>query len=246
MIQDGLQEVKQEMDAFLMAGQSNMSGRGILGEVPPIDNRQCYMLRMGRWQLLGEPVNQDRGPAAEFACGCCLATSFADCYQKATGRKVGMIPCADGGTTIGQWQPGEANFDHAIFQTQLAARSAHVKGILWHQGESDCKDASLETYVERFKVMISAMRKQLGNENLPVILGELSVDIPKNPRWKITPEHIEWMHANFRQIVQEVPNTVLVSSEGLVLNPDGIHFNSASLRILGERYFAAYKENFMK
>jgi hydroxymethylpyrimidine/phosphomethylpyrimidine kinase len=75
----------------------------------------------------------------------------------------------------------------------LAARSAHVKGILWHQGESDCKDASLETYVERFKVMISAMRKQLGNENLPVILGELSVDIPKNPRWKITPEHIEKM-----------------------------------------------------
>jgi len=244
MIKDGLQEAKQEIDAFLLIGQSNMSGRGFLSEVPPIDNRQCYMLRMGRWQILGEPVNQDRGPAAEFPCGCCLATSFADTYQKEIGRKVGVIPCADGGTTISQWQPGEANFDHAVFQTKLAARSAYIKGILWHQGESDCKDTSLETYVERFKIMITEMRKQLGDETLPVIIGELSVDIPKNPRWKITPTQIERMNANFRQIVREIPNCALASSEGLTLNPDGIHFNSVSLRVFGKRYFKAYKENF--
>ncbi len=36
MIKDGLQEVNFEIDSFLMIGQSNMSGRGILGEVPPV------------------------------------------------------------------------------------------------------------------------------------------------------------------------------------------------------------------
>lgn len=244
MIKDGLQEVNFEIDSFLMIGQSNMSGRGILGEVPPIDNRQCYMLRMGRWQIMGEPVNPDRGPAAEFQCGCCLATSFADTYQKTTGRKVGLIPCADGGSKISQWQPGEVLFDHAVFQAGLAARSSNIKGILWHQGESDCNDRNLETYVDSFKTMITQMRKLLGKDDLPVVLGELSRDIPKTARWQIAPEHIDRMHANFAQIVKEVPNCALVSSEGLTLNPDGIHFNAASLRVFGERYFEVYKDHF--
>ncbi len=52
------------------------------------------------------------------------------------------------------------------------------------------------------------------------------------------------MHANFAQIVKEVPGCALVSSEGLTLNSDGIHFNAASLRVFGERYFEVYKDHF--
>ncbi len=244
MIKDGLRSAGNDIDSFLMAGQSNMSGRGILGTVPPIENRECLMLRMGRWQIMGEPVNPDRGPAAEFAPGVCLATSFADAYQKETGRRTGLIPCADGGTKICQWQPGEANFDHAVFQTRLAMRTSSLRAILWHQGESDCYGEDLETYVDGFKTMITEMRRQIGDETLPVLIGELSRDIPKTARWNMTPETIDRMHANFAQIVREVPRCALVSSEGLTLNPDGIHFDAPSLRIFGERYFAVYKETF--
>lgn len=242
MIKDGISAVDFEVDAFLMIGQSNMSGRGDIGSVPPIENRDCLMLRMGRWQIMGEPVNPDRGPAAEFAPGVCLATSFADAYQKKTGRRTGLIPCADGGTTIKQWAPGGALFDHAVFQTLLAGRNSNIKGILWHQGESDCKNS--DDYVARFTTMIQEMRRQLGDEKLPVILGELSREIPKTERWGITDGEIEKMNENFRQIVREVPGCALVSSEGLTLRTDGIHFDGPSLRTFGLRYFDAYIENF--
>ncbi len=242
MIKDGISAVNFEVDAFLMIGQSNMSGRGDIGSVPPIENRDCLMLRMGRWQIMGEPVNPDRGPAAEFAPGVCLATSFADAYQKKTGRKTGLIPCADGGTTLAQWEPGGVLFDHAAFQTLLAARSANIKGILWHQGESDCKNC--DDYVERFSVMIQALRQKLGDETVPVILGELSREIPKTERWGITDAHIEKMNGNFKKIVEIVPRCALTSSEGLTLRTDGIHFDGPSLRTFGLRYFDAYIENF--
>ena len=50
----------QKITSFLMAGQSNMAGRGALDDVTPIENPLCYMLRMGRWQTMREPINPDR------------------------------------------------------------------------------------------------------------------------------------------------------------------------------------------
>lgn len=51
MIKDGITK-KEKICSFLMIGQSNMAGRGEFGEVEPISNNKCFMLRMGRWQLM--------------------------------------------------------------------------------------------------------------------------------------------------------------------------------------------------
>ena len=131
MIKDGINRIDSEMVSFLMIGQSNMAGRGELGDVPPIDNDDLYMLRMGRWQKHSEPVNPDRPiTEGEFHSGISLASSFADDYSKYFGRKTGLIPCADGGTSISQWMPGEILFDHAVFMTKLAKRTSTLGGIL--------------------------------------------------------------------------------------------------------------------
>ena len=66
------------MKAFLMIGQSNMAGRGDFGEVPPIENPNCFMLRNGRWIPMSEPINPDRSPFIYFHSGIGLAASFAD------------------------------------------------------------------------------------------------------------------------------------------------------------------------
>ena len=60
MIVDGLGKDLDSITSFLMIGQSNMAGRGDFGEVEPISNPMCYMLRMGRWQRMSEPINPDR------------------------------------------------------------------------------------------------------------------------------------------------------------------------------------------
>ena len=240
MILDGLNENTNTMTSFLMIGQSNMAGRGDFGEVERIDNADCYMLRMGRWQKMSEPINPDRAIFdVEFHSGINLCASFADRYAKHFHKKIGLIPCADGGTRILQWQPGGLLFDHAVLMTRLAMRTSNFGGILWHQGESDCNDDNFSLYKERAICMITEIRRALHAEDLPFIFGELSEDISQ--RWNLGDYPVR-MNSIFREIQSEIPNCRLVSSKGLSLKPDGLHFNSTSLREFGNRYFDAYLE----
>jgi len=124
-----------------------------------------YMLRMGRWQKMSEPINPDRAIFhGYFHSGISLCASFADRYAKHFHKKIGLIPCADGGTNILQWQPGELLFDHAVCMTKLAMRTSNFGGILWHQGESDCNAADFLLYKERAINMITEIRRALQAE----------------------------------------------------------------------------------
>lgn len=222
-----------------MLGQSNMAGRGDLGQVKPIRNPLCYMLRMGRWQPMCEPVNPDRGIfEGLYRSGVSLAASFADSYARHFQAPVGLIPCADGGTQISQWLPGQLLYDHAVMQTKLAQRTSNLKAILWHQGESDCiSDETVEAYWERLLTVITQLRKDLNAGDVPVILGELPWRIGE--KWK-TQGREEKLNAILRQLALEIPNCAIASSQGLTMKPDGVHFNSEACREFGKRYFEAY------
>ncbi|MBR2907476.1 MAG: sialate O-acetylesterase [Clostridia bacterium] len=239
IIQDGLQTADGVVRSFLMIGQSNMAGRGEFDEVEPIKNKSCLMLRMGRWQTMSEPINPDRRVLGKkLHSGIGLAASFADEIAKATGERIGLIPCADGGTRIAQWMPGEILYDHALFMAQLAKRSSTLAGIIWHQGESDCHtDEEMLAHRQCFTEMITALRKELGAEDLPLIIGELSEH--PGEKWGLEDRPAR-MNVQYREIAAELPNCAVVSSEGLVLKADGIHFDSASLREFGRRYAEAY------
>ena len=238
MIQDGIKKTEVLLDSVLMLGQSNMAGRGDFGQVKPIRNPMCYMLRMGRWQPMCEPVNPDRAIFdGKFRSGISLAASFADEYAKATQRPVGLIPCADGGTTISQWLPGELNYDHALMQAKLAMRTSRLTAILWHQGESDCiRDEDVAAYRGRFHQVITSLRRDLGRPDLPVIIGELHRNIGEN--WKTQGRETQ-LNAILNDLTRELPYCAIASSEGLHVKPDGIHFDSESCRAFGKRYFQA-------
>ena len=237
---DGISSVEQKITSFLMIGQSNMAGRGDFGEVPEIENDSCYMLRMGRWQPMSEPVNCDRQIfKGSFHSGVCLATSFADNLQKKTGSPIGLIPCADGGTSIEQWMPGEVLFDHAVMTTNLAKRTSNFGGILWHQGENNCGDFDPDDYKKKLITMMTELRAILGAEKKPLLIGELSENIGENYSWgKITPE----VNRLFHKIADELPYCGVVSSKDLTMKADGIHFDSVALREFGRRYFEKYIE----
>ena len=238
-IQDGIENINIKPSSFLMAGQSNMAGRGDFGEVAEIRNPLCYMLRMGRWQPMSEPINPDRAVfGIRFHSGISPAASFADCYTKEFGLPVGLIPCADGGAGIAEWLPGELLFEHAVMQCNLAKKTSDIKGILWHQGESDCKNISdFNAYENRLIEVINALRKEIGDKNLPVLIGEISYEISQS--WKMESRNIEF-NKRLPEIIRKIPNSVIVSSKGLALKSDGIHFTSKSCREFGERYFKAY------
>jgi hypothetical protein len=96
--------------------------------------------------------------------------------------------------------------------TKLAQRTSRLAGILWHQGESDCgSEEMLLTYKERFTAMITAMRKELGAEELPLIIGELSEDLKEKYNQE---DRVKRLNVIFREIARELPNTA-VSLQGI-------------------------------
>ena len=133
--------------SFLMVGQSNMAGRGNVAEVKRIvHDGKLLMLRNCKWIGMREPINYDR----HFS-GVSLAASFAECVLEELlpadeEAKVGLIPAADGGSSLYDWRIGGALYENAVFLTRMAMKNSTLAGIIWHQGEAECGGKRYETY----------------------------------------------------------------------------------------------------
>jgi hypothetical protein len=220
--------------SFLMIGQSNMAGRGFLKDVPPIYDEHIKMLRNGRWQTMTEPINCDR-PIA----GVGLAASFAAAWRLHNQEcDIGLIPCADGGTSLDDWTVGGALFDHAVQQAKLAQRISQLDGVLWHQGENDSFGGRAGRYVEKFSVIVEALRRELDSPHVPLVIGGLGDYLPDG---RYGAYFSEYTLANkaLHEYAGSVPNCYYVTASGLTANPDQLHFDAASQRKFGIRYFEA-------
>lgn len=220
--------------SFLLIGQSNMAGRGFLNEAPEIDTSRIFTLRNGRWQPMFRPINPDRS----FS-GTSLAESFAEAYAKKYNVDVGLICCADGGTKLNQWEKGSILFENAVNQAKLAKRTSVIKGILWHQGESDCDLELRTTYAERLKVFIKDLREATDLYDIPFMVGGLGDylslynDITKN---------YHYINDAFQSVAKSDETVGFVSAKGLGANPDNLHFNAKSLYEFGLRYFDEFEK----
>ena len=220
--------------SFLLIGQSNMAGRGFPNEVDPIPTKDIYVLRNGRWWPMYVPVNPDR-----VKSGINLAESFAYRYlQDHSGVQVGLIPCADGGTSLNQWAPDGVLFDHAVMMSTLAQRTSQIRGILWHQGESDCADELYPLYEEKCTRIMNELRRRLGLENTPLLLGALGDYLLQYKKDMTNYVHV---NAALEEMARKLPNTGFVSAVGLGANPDNLHFSAAALRAFGERYYEVFQ-----
>ena len=220
--------------SVLLVGQSNMAGRGFASEVAPIVSDKIKVLRNGRWQNMYTPVNCDR----PFS-GVCLAESFAKRYSEEKGVTVGLIPCADGGTSIDQWQTGGLLFDHAVYQARLASRTSNIVAILWHQGESDCSAEKYPVYEEKLRVVLDELARQAGLTDVPILIGGLGDFLADCPHDKSLVNYGR-INAALENIAATREMTGFVSAVGLGANPDNLHFNAASLREFGERYYEVF------
>ncbi len=217
--------------SFLLIGQSNAGGRGFPEEVEAISDDRIFVLRNGRWRKMYVPANADR-----VTSGICLIESFALRYAEEKGVEVGIIPCADGGSCLDQWQEGSLLFDHACFMASLANRTSTIAGVLWHQGESDCYDERYPLYEEKLTKIFAAFRKKLDLYDVPFLVGGLGdylKDCPRSPKY----QNYVYVNEALRSYAAKTPMTGFVSAEGLGANPDNLHFSAKALRQFGLRYY---------
>lgn len=220
-----------DLQLFLLIGQSNMAGRG---QVTPADGQthpRIFMLdKTNAWVPAQDPVHFDKPKVA----GVGLCSEFARrAAAEAPQAKIGLLPCAFGGTTLEQWKPGGDLYTNAVARTRAALKNGSLAGILWHQGEGDCAPQKRTTYPARFAAMIAQLRSDLGANDVPVIVGQLGT---------FNASYLPF-NAMLPQVTNAVPRCALVSSEGLGANSDNVHFSREALIEFGARYFKAYEQN---
>lgn len=231
---------KEQFHLFLLAGQSNMAGRGIVEEQDrTVHPRVLTLTKDNTWAPAVDPIHFDKSVA-----GVCLGRTFGITIADASPDiTVGLIPCAAGGSPISSWEPGGYHaqtkshpYDDAIARARVAMQAGTLKGILWHQGESDSNEKKAGAYGEKLEALVARFRKDLDAPELPFVVGQLGI-FEQRP-WSDGRKQVD---AAQRHLAETVPRTVFVPSAGLTPNPDLVHFDAASLREFGKRYAAAYQ-----
>ena len=214
-------DAQGNMDLYLLIGQSNMAGRGVLTDSNRVSADGIFKLDAdGEWQAAEEPIHFDKPSIA----GAGLAASFARAMaDRRTGVPIGLIPCAVGGTSINRWVESGDLWSNAVARTRIALRSGTLKGILWHQGEGDCSASAAPAWGAKFEGMIASFRREFGP--VPFVAGELGRYL-SNTGWPVINAHLHALEG-------KVPAYRVASSEGLTPNSDNVHFNTESLREFG-------------
>ena len=139
---------------FVLAGQSNMAGRGSLDEaaaVPPdprvvvfspVDDKEV-------WHPATDPLHPDtNGRKAGVGPGMAFAHELLRLAPR-IAPSIGLVPCAYGGSELARWEEGGDLFAAAVARVRRCMAEGDatdvIAGVLWHQGESDCCDAALAT-----------------------------------------------------------------------------------------------------
>ena len=224
---------------FLLAGQSNMAGRGTVADVDRVPHPRVRMFtRDLRWVPAVDPMHFDK-PTAAVGPGRTFALTLAEADP---GARVGLIPTAVGGSPITAWEPGilyketgAYPWDEALKRTRAALPDGELKAILWHQGESDGNAEAAPLYEARLRSLITRFRAEFGTPALPFIIGQLG-RFDGRP-WNDGYTQVDAAH---RRVAAEVPGVAFVLSDGLKDGGDSLHFSADSARELGRRYAVAY------
>ncbi|TVU06935.1 hypothetical protein EJB05_46972 [Eragrostis curvula] len=222
---------------FLLAGQSNMAGRGVApSPLPPPFRPHPRVLRLTasrRWVTAAPPLHADidthkacgLGPAMPFAHRLLLDAASSDLV-------LGLVPSAVGGTRIWMWDRGQPLYEAAVARARAAvdAGGGTLGAVLWFQGESDTIElADATAYGGRMERLVNDFRADLGVPNLLFIQVGLASG-----------------EGNYTDIVREtqrnikVPNVILVDAMGLPLRDDELHLSTEAQLQLGDMLAQAY------
>jgi sialate O-acetylesterase len=242
-------------DLWILAGQSNMQGVGNLdGRVSAPDPR-VSMLAMDRsWRLAEEPLHtlpespdsvhfKEESPEQRAQAihghkhgtkGAGLGLPFARAMVERTGRPVGLVCVAHGGTSMEQWDPAKKDEGGASLYgsmlLSLAAAGGKVRGVLWYQGESDARRGPADVFEDKFVEFVEAVRADCGDPNLPFLFVQIGRFVTGGADAGV------WHFIRTEQLASEqrLENCLLVSAMDVQLD-DPIHAGTGGLARLGVR-----------
>jgi hypothetical protein len=237
-------EDETALDLFLLVGQSNMKGRGLIDPKPVTNKRNLFFHpKQQQWYVSRDPLhsagtpdlidgsdNAGTGPGMSFAM-----TLLEKCPEMA----IGLIPAAVGGAPIDSYKT--TLYDRSLMLLQGARKKSalkmEIKAILWLQGESDATESGYVTYEEKLLDLVDRYRKELKNPELPFIACTIGSFIYPHKRFTRSRE--------INKILLGLPSkrkhTACIDARDLtVTTGDKLHYCKDAQIEIGKRFAAAY------
>ena len=241
----------EHYDLYLLAGQSNMDGRGAANDLPAerqaeSDKAIIYYRNLiggtDGWKKLAPgysfaPKKGNSLPSKTFGPEIGFAEEM---LKNSPNTPLALVKGSRGGTNIQiDWNPGKAGdpqsqgphyrtllgtFKLATDALETDNHTFTLKGILWHQGESNRKMSS-ENYQSRLEELIDRFRQDLNAPDLPIVIGEVYDNGQRDKT-----------RAAIQATATASKTVALVTSEGTTTSDPGTHFDTKSLLLIGRRY----------
>jgi len=235
-----LPDDNDQLDIFLLIGQSNMKGRGVM-PAQAANDPQIAMMHKGtdQWFVARHPLHLVGDPQTfkgHDNAGVGPGLSFAETViRHRPSTRIALVPCAVGGSRIGVWGKGARLYEDAVRRATLALENGpegktRFAGALWLQGESDAREERLPLYADALADLVKNLRADLNSPELPFIavtIGEMRDDHELREKINLIlldlPEHVE--------------HTAAVDARDLKGHiGDNVHFDTATQNEIGRRF----------
>ncbi|KAL8494512.1 hypothetical protein ACS0TY_025353 [Phlomoides rotata] len=231
--------LSQQKNIFILAGQSNMAGRG--QEICTYCKPGPNILKLNpalQWEEARDPLHKgiDKNKTEGVGPGMPFATRLLE--LKPGYGVIGLVPCASGGTSLAWWQK-DSNYENLYVNLIERSRASLKEGgviraLLWYQGEADSASVVTSIYGEKFKKFVSDVRTDLQLPNLPVIQVAINKRLDQ-----------EDSEIRKQQLGVKFPNVVTVDAKGSsYILADSIHLDTAGATHVGQMLAEAFVNNF--
>jgi hypothetical protein len=164
----------------------------------------------------------------------------ADFLATRPGDRIVFVPGAVGGTSFWnkRWNPGDDLYENlvALTRTVLAAHPTwRLRAMLFQGFETDGSNAmDPATFRDALARLIESVRRDLSAAQLPIVFGELPAGFVA-----AFPERVA-IRDEVLRAPEAFPYTAVASSRTPVAaEDDGLHYSTAGLLAIGERYAPA-------
>ena len=252
---------------YIAYGQSNMEGNATnFTDKDRAEHPRVKMFATTECASLGRSTIGEMYPAIPPMFKCNAGLSVADWFGRdmadsLPGVTIGIIPVAQGGTSIRLFDPDDyknylnslgpndqwlvngakayGNDGNAMARIIEVAKKAQemgvIKGIIFHQGETD---PGMSNWEEIVKKSYEYILSQLGlkAEETPFVAGEMIDKCVDNNN---QPNCGNGMRERVRGLKNYIDNFGIANSDGYGSKGDGFHFTVEGYRGMGERYARA-------
>ncbi|XP_040998116.1 probable carbohydrate esterase At4g34215 [Juglans microcarpa x Juglans regia] len=235
---------------FLLAGQSNMAGRGGIyndtktnllkwdGMFPPQCNPTPNILTLSlnkTWDIASEPLHKEIDNLKTCGVGPGMPFSNQILAKRPNFGVIGLVPCAVGGTKIEMWQKGTILYNQLVDRAKAARESVggNIRALLWYQGESDCGEQDSMLYKGRLEKFFNDLRDDLYSPDLPILLVVIC-----------SGEGNFLSNVRDAQLNINLKNVVHVDSLGSTLLADHLHLDTNSAVRIGQKLADSFLNNF--